>query len=269
MNAEIKTIGIQRYRFNVEQYSRMAEAGIVPRGSDVELLEGVVMDLSPTVGNRCHPSLKGGVTRFLNEVSGLDTEFDTRIHKYTFDEYHEMGEAGIFKTGDRVELIDGEIVLMPPIGSSHAAGTARCTRIFTMAVGERAIVWAQNPVHLPDGGEPEPDIALIRPRPDYYQSSLPASSDVLLAVEVSDTTARFDRSVKVPLYALNGIRETWLLLLSEETIEVFRDPGTEGYQRTMRFHRGESLSPEAIPDLQFSVDELLGLVPIADQIEEP
>ncbi len=258
MDAETDSSGISRYQFNVEQYYRMAEVGILPAGPGVELLEGVVWDKSPMVRNRCHPALKGGVTRFLSELAGLDREFDAQIHKYSPEEYHAMGDEGILSAGERVELIEGEIVLMPPIGSPHAAGTARCARIFTLAVGDRAVVWTQNPVRLPAGGEPEPDLALLRPRPDFYHSNLPTPSEVFLAVEVSDTTARFDRSVKVPLYALSGIPETWLLLLGEEAIEVYRRPRPDGYQTMMRFRRGESISPEEFPDLQFPVDELLG-----------
>ena len=269
MSAEIATNGVERYRFNIEQYSKMAEVGILPQDPGVELLQGVVWDRSPLVRNRCHPALNGGVTRFLNELAGLDSGFDAQIHKYTPEEYHVMGKAGILSSQDRVELIEGEIVLMPPIGSPHASGTARGTRIFTLAVGDRAVVWNQNPVRLPHGGEPEPDIALLRPRSDFYQAGLPVPADILLAVEVSDTTARFDRGVKVPLYALNGISETWLFLLSEDLIEVHRRPRTDGYQTIMRFHRGELLSPEALPDLQFSVDELLGPASGANQNEEP
>ena len=127
MDNEANGGGVSRYRFNVDQYYKMAEAGILPWEGSEELLAGAVWDRSPLVRNRCHPSLDGGVTRFLNEMEGIAEEFDACIHKYTAEEYQEMGKAGILTSDDRVELIDGEIVLMPPMLSpARCVGELEC-----------------------------------------------------------------------------------------------------------------------------------------------
>ncbi len=186
MDNETNDGGVSRYKFNVDQFYKMAEVGILPWEGREELLAGVVWDRSPLVRNRCHPSLNGGITRFLNELEGISEEFDAHIHKYTAEEYQEMGMAGILTLDDRVELIDGEIVLMPAMLSPHAAAVARNSSFFVRLLGDdQAVVWSQLPIRFLDNGEPEPDLALLKPRPDFYRNSLPTNRDALLAVEMS------------------------------------------------------------------------------------
>ena len=177
---------------------------------------------------------------------------------FTVDEYHRMAEAGILGEDDRVELIEGEIVEMTPIGSRHAAVVDRLNRLFSRRAGEHVIVRVQNPIRLGERSEPQPDVTLLRFREDFYASSHPGPEDVLLVVEVAETSAEYDRRVKVPLYARFGIPEAWLVDLEGEAVEVYRDPSPEGYRRAEILRRGSRLSPSSFPDLELSVDEILG-----------
>jgi Uma2 family endonuclease len=176
---------------------------------------------------------------------------------FTVEEYHRMAEAGILSEDDRVELIEGELVTMSPIGSRHAACVARLTALLFPVEG-RGILWVQNPIRLGARSEPQPDVTLLRYRPDFYASAHPGPEDVLLVVEVAETSADADRSLKIPLYARYGIPEAWLVDLLEERIEIYRHPTPQGYRSLHIAHRGETVSPTALPDLELSVDEILG-----------
>ena len=181
------------------------------------------------------------------------------IHRFTVKDYHRMAEAGIFQEDDRVELLEGEIVEIPPIGPGHASGVNRLLNSFLSLQGERkAIVSIQNPIHLGGHSEPQPDVALLNPHPDFYSQSHPAPQDVLLVVEVMESSADYDREVKVPLYARFGIRETWLVDLDARLIEVYRNPTPQGYQLVQRFQPGQQVSPQAFPELPLAVDDILG-----------
>jgi Uma2 family endonuclease len=178
--------------------------------------------------------------------------------RFTVDEYRRMLEGGILAEDDRVELINGEIVEMAPIGSRHAACVKRLNNLFSRQVGDRAVVGVQDPVRLDEYSEPQPDLTLLRPRPDYYAGGHPGPEDVLLVVEVAETSAEYDRQIKVPLYARAGIREVWLVDLAASAVEVYREPTPEGYRQVRRFGRGETLSPEALPDINLALDDILG-----------
>ena len=178
--------------------------------------------------------------------------------RFTVDEYHRMAEAGILGEDDRVELLDGEVVEMTPIGPRHAGGVNRLNRIFTARLGERAVVCVQNPIVLGRHWEPQPDLVLLRPRDDFYTGAHPRPGDVLLTVEIAETSLEGDRRVKVPAYARSGVPEAWLLDLPGDRLEAHRDPGPEGYRDVRALARGERVAPEALPDLELSVDELLG-----------
>ena len=178
--------------------------------------------------------------------------------RFTVDEYYRMAEAGILREDDRVELLDGEIVEMTPIGPGHAGQVNCLTRIFTSRLGDRAIVSVQNPVILGTHWEPEPDFVLLRPRLDDYRTAHPRPADVLLVVEVADTSLARDRKIKLPAYAAAGVPEVWILNLREERIEVYRDPAADGYRDVRRWGRGTRLAPRAFSDLELSVDEVLG-----------
>ncbi len=176
---------------------------------------------------------------------------------FTVEEYHRMAEAGILSEDDRVELIEGELIAMSPIGSRHAAAVARLTALLSR-IGGWGIVWVQNPVRLGPHSEPQPDVALLRYRPDFYASAHPGPEDVLLIVEVAETSADYDRTVKIPLYARHGIPEAWLVDLTEEHVEIYRQPGPEGYRGRRIARRGETVSPILIPGLTVAIEEILG-----------
>ncbi len=178
--------------------------------------------------------------------------------RFTLDEYHRMGEAGIFTEDDRVELIDGEVVQMTPIGPRHASCVARLTRLLVRAVGDRAIVWAQNPARVPPDSEPQPDVALLAPRPDFYGSAHPGPNDMLLIIEVSESSLDYDRGVKRSLYARAAIAEFWIVDLKGQAIEICREPAGPQYRGTRRAQRGDTLSPQAFPDVTIRVDDILG-----------
>jgi len=176
---------------------------------------------------------------------------------FTAGEYHRMAQAGILHEDDRVELIEGEIVEMAPIGSRHAACVIRLTQLFSQYSGEVFLVNVHNPISLSEHSEPQPDVTLLRPRSDYYADSHPGPEDILLVIEVCDTCADYDRGVKVPLYGRSGIGEVWLVDLAGESIEVYRSPNPEGYDQVQRIQLGQPLGPEALPDLVVGAADIL------------
>jgi Uma2 family endonuclease len=179
---------------------------------------------------------------------------------FTVGEYERMGELGLFHEDDRVELIEGEIIEMAPIGSRHAACVDRLNRLLTAAVGDRAIVRVQSPVRLGERSEPQPDLAVLRPRPDFYASAHPGPPDVLLLVEVADTTVAWDTEVKVPLYAAGGVPATWVVDLAGGGVHLFSDPGAPGYRRVRRALPGDALALDALPGVSLPGVSL----PVAD-----
>jgi Uma2 family endonuclease len=176
--------------------------------------------------------------------------------RFTVHDYHRMGEAGILHEDDRVELIEGELVEMAAIGTHHFSCVNRLNRLLVMSVGDEAIVSVQNPVRLNERTEPQPDLTVIRPRD--YAESLPFPEDVLLLIEVSDTTLAYDRNVKLPLYSRAGIGEVWIANLPAETIEQHTAPSANGYRHTEHKRRGQKLRPAALPNLTPTVDEIFG-----------
>jgi Uma2 family endonuclease len=177
---------------------------------------------------------------------------------FNVTEYYRMAAAGVFTEDDRVELIEGEIIEMNPIGSRHAACVGRLTKIFERSAGDRVIVWVQNPVQIGDYSEPLPDVALLKPRDDFYAQAKPQPTDVLLIIEVSDSSVEYDRDIKLPLYARAGIPEMWLVNLPQETIEIYSQPLAEKYQEIRVVKRGESLTPKSLPPLTIDADVILG-----------
>ncbi len=176
---------------------------------------------------------------------------------FSIAEYHYMTEIGILKENDRVELIEGEIINMAAIGSHHAACVDRLNRLFVTDLGEKAIVRIQSPFTIGDFSEPEPDIALLKPCKNFYAKAHPGPEDVLLIIEVSDTTLDYDRNFKIPLYARAGIREAWIINLQETYIEVYSTPSKQGYKMLRKYYEGDILTVSSFPDIKIAVDELL------------
>lgn len=179
-------------------------------------------------------------------------------YSFTVAEYERMGEVGIFSEDDRVELVCGEVIQMSPIGERHAACVGFLTQLITLRLRRSAIVWVQNPLRLDNYSEPQPDIAVLKPRADFYRQSKPTPADVLLVIEVSDTTLEYDRKVKVPLYASAGIPETWLVNLPGERIKIYADPAEGAYQTVTSYARGEEVQSRSLAALRVGVAEVLG-----------
>jgi Uma2 family endonuclease len=196
------------------------------------------------------PKAKGTLT-FLDSLP---------IRRFSVEEYHRIVEAGILGEDERVELIDGRILKMSPIGSQHAAYVSFLNRKLR-AIEETVIVRIQDPIILDDETEPQPDIAVVKFKANAYADSHPRSEDVLLLIEVADTSLEEDRLIKLPRYAASGVPEVWIFSLIENIVEVYHEPlilanGIPGYRRRMDFRPGEFLSPEAFPDLKIEIPEL-------------
>ncbi|MBY0492873.1 MAG: Uma2 family endonuclease [Cyanobacteria bacterium] len=177
--------------------------------------------------------------------------------RFDADEYQRMGRAGILTEDDRVELIDGEIITMTPIGPRHNAAVDRANRTLVGVVGNLAIVRVQGSVRLDVWSEPEPDLVLLRPVPDFYASRLPGPGDILLIIEIAESTVDYDTEVKASLYAAADVREYWLANLTTGTVTRFSAPSGGAYQRRQQHRAGESIAPDALPGCSILVDALL------------
>lgn len=177
---------------------------------------------------------------------------------FTVDEYYRMAQVGILGPEERVELLEGRIFALPPKTPPHASTVTMMNQLFHQNLGGTAIVSVHNPVRLDRYSEPEPDVSLLEPREDFYASRHPGPDDALLLVEVADTTADSERSVKIPLYAGAGIPEVWLVNLPAGRIEVYRKPGGGAYAEVTSVSRSKTLTPLLLPDAQLSVADVLG-----------
>jgi Uma2 family endonuclease len=197
---------------------------------------------------------------------GLDSQVSLRGGRpvsvkhwaFTVDDYMRMLEAGILTEDDPIELIDGEIIEMSPIGDLHAATVKKGNAVFSRLIGQRAIVSVQDPIRLDNYSEPQPDLALLKPRNDYYAQAKPTPAAVFLVVEVADSSVQFDRNVKVPLYARALIPLVWLVDLTAGVIEVYSQPANGVYQSVQTARRGDRLTIDSLPGLAIMVDDILG-----------
>src|SRR5277367_2877145 len=174
-------------------------------------------------------------------------------HRLDVGAYYRMAEAGILSQPQRVELIDGDVFDMNPIGSPHAAVTRRLEQRFARAVADGIVlVSVQNPLRLDSHNEPQPDFVVLAPRPDAYAASHPGAGDALLVVEVSDSSLDHDRKTKLPVYARCGVLEVWIVDLSGRSVEVYRDPTEGRYATSSRTTRG-ALTPARVPAVTIDV----------------
>ena len=183
---------------------------------------------------------------------------ELRRRLFTVEDYYGMARAGILDEDDRVELIEGEILEMAAIGSRHAACVNRLNQLLSGTAGDGVIVSVQNPVRLSDLSEPQPDLAVLRPREDFYEGAHPGPDDVLLIVEVALTTLEFDREVKAPLYARAGVPELWIVNLEDRALEVYREPSEGRYRTVQRMGPQDSVSPESLPSVTVRLEKVLG-----------
>ena len=179
--------------------------------------------------------------------------FTPTRYKWTVDDYHKLGEAGILTEDSRVELIEGELIEMAPIHGPHMGTVNRLNKMLVLAVGDHAVVSVQNPVTLPPYSEPQPDFTILRLGAGMPASGVPHCDDVLLLIEVADTTVRYDRSTKLKLYAKEGIAEYWIVNLQRGCIEVYRDRTTDGYSVSTELWPGDFASPQALTTVKLDV----------------
>jgi len=178
--------------------------------------------------------------------------------RFTVDDYHRMGDAGILSPSDRVELIDGEIVSKPVIGPRHAASVDRTTRVLVTAVGTSAIVRVQGAVRLDLFHEPEPDIVLLRPRRDFYATGHPGPTDILLVIEFAESSIDYDRGIKARVYAQSRLIEYWIVDLNEDVVHAHAEPSNGVYRAVTSYRRGRSLAPRSLPSCAIATVDLLG-----------
>ena len=176
---------------------------------------------------------------------------------FSADDYQFLGEIGILHEDDRIELIDGEIVVMSPIGDRHGSCVDRLNHLFVGGVKGQAIVRVQGSFRLDTRSEPQPDIALLRPRDDFYARAHPAPDDILLLVEVANSSLEDDRKKAREKYAKRGIPELWIANLRDEVVEHYRNPTPDGYEDVEIFNRGDTISPSLLPDVELAVDDIL------------
>ncbi len=182
--------------------------------------------------------------------------------RITTDRYQKMVATGVLTKYDRIELIEGEMLNMAPIGPKHATVADRLARLFMLAVHDAAIVSCGRPVNLGDFSDPQPDVMLLKPRPDDYSNAHPNAADVLLLIEVSDSTLSFDQSTKLAqstklsLYARYGVSEYWVVDVEGKRIVVYREPAAKGYVRKLEFSAPNAISPQAFPDVEVAVREI-------------
>lgn len=178
-------------------------------------------------------------------------------HLTDIDEWHKMGAAGVFSENNHIELIDGEILDMAPIGFNHAGHLNRINKLFTILVADYADTSVQNPLQLSDFSEPEPDFMLLKPNADFYCTRHPNADDVLLLIEVSDTTLNYDQNKKLHLYARHNIPEYWILNLNDNCLEVYRKPHREVYGEKTTLQAGDNIVLSQLPHININVAAIL------------
>ncbi len=266
----------ERRRFTVDDCRAMVKAGILAPEEKVELRNGEIFvcrasaqyrtiadhDAGPAAGATSADDvvLASVDTWQGGEVIGklgkaLGAEYAPR--RFTVEEYYAMVEAGILAPDERVELLAGEIIKMAPIGSRHAYSVTRFTEVFFEQLGRRVTIRVQNPVRIATGNEPEPDIAILRRKDDGYAYEHPGAEDVILLVEVADSSVEFDRRHKLPVYAMHGIPEVWLGDINTRIVEVYDEPIAGGYARMKVYGSDDSLVSETFTGLLIPVSEVM------------
>ena len=257
ITAEPRPDGIESHpprlrRFNADEYMKLVEIGILaaPRCHHVELMDGEILVKGPD----SHP---GCFTE--EDIAALPDPWYPPRYRFTVDDFMKMAEAGIFAEAERVELMDGDVIEMSPIGNQHEANTAGSHRFLApLFVEGRAVLRVQGHVLLNDDSRPQPDIALLKWRDDLYRYESPVPEDVLLLIEVSDSTLSYDRGRKVARYAESGIPEVWIENIPARVLEAYSNPADGEYTQSRIYQPGETISPQAFPDLELPVSQLVG-----------
>jgi len=178
--------------------------------------------------------------------------------KFRISDYHRMAETGILSENERIELIAGDIVTMIPVGSQHTSCVKSLKQILTTMLADTVIVWVQNPICLGEYSEPEPDVALLKPRPDLYTEHHPTSTDVFLIVEVTEQALDYERDIKLPVYAQAGIGEVWLVNVKDLQVEVYTRPAGQEYDMYRKFYQEHTITSVIFPNLRIPVETIFG-----------
>lgn len=190
-------------------------------------------------------------------IGDSEMAVDYKTRKFTADEYHAMAEAGILGPGERVELIEGEIVEMAPIGPRHSGRHVRLNKLLVIRFGDSALVQPHGSVRLSNLTEPEPDVILLYPKDDFYESGIAKPPDVIGLIELSDSSLSFDRGRKAQIYARARVPEYWIVNLVDDRLEIHREPNDLGYAQVTVPARDERVAFEALPEIDFAVEDFL------------
>ena len=219
------------------------------------------IETEAVVSDKHADGLRADIGVRLQMVQGIRQEIiamlASKARGFSVDDYYHLADVGILHEDDRVELIDGDIVVMTPISGPHASSVKALNREFALKVGDRAIVSVQDPVRLNDNTEPQPDIALLRYRDDLYATGHPTPGDIFLLVEVAESSVRYDRNDKLPRYAQADVPEVWIANLPNDSVERYSNPIDGEYRDLCRFRRGDRISPALLPDVEVRVDDIL------------
>jgi Uma2 family endonuclease len=191
----------------------------------------------------------------------MNAAFTPTRTRITTNRYQMMVATGVLTKYDRIELIEGDMLDMAPIGTRHSAITSRLTELFVLAVSRSATVVVGGPVNLGEFSEPQPDLMLLKRRADFYSGKIPESADVLLLIEVSDSSLAFDQGVKLNLYARYGVAEYWVVDVEGKRVVTYREPAAKAYGCTLEFTAADTVTPQAFPDITIAVGEIFGQAP--------
>jgi Uma2 family endonuclease len=183
----------------------------------------------------------------------MSAVFTPTRHKLSVEDYHKLGEVGILTEDSRVELIEGELIDMAPIGGAHMGLVNRLNRLLVPAVGDLGVVSIQNPIALPPDSEPQPDVAILKPGADSAGATVPGPDDVLLLIQVADSTLAYDRNTKLRLYAKAGVAEAWIVNVQAKCVEVYRERAADGYREKIEMGLGDVVAPFSLPTVQLRV----------------
>lgn len=179
------------------------------------------------------------------------------LYRFTVEDYHQLISAGNLTRTDRIELINGELTIMPPIGPEHSSHTRLITNTLPQKLPPATMLQMNEPITIPRHSEPQPDAAVVKSRPDHYRHSHPQPKDVLLVIKVADTSASFDANVKSRLYGKAGIPEFWLVDVKERSLRVFTDPFVRGYRTVREFTGKDRVKCGSVSGLTVRVADLL------------
>ena len=244
---------LSRHRFDVDEYYRMREFGILKPDARVELIEGQIIDQTACTAND-DSAMRPRESRAMDAVPDSWVPY----HRFTVDEYHRMAEVGVLEADARVELIEGEIIDMASMGSWHCGTVDWLTDMLFGCLREHSNIRTQGVVRLSRFSEPQPDVALLKRRADFYRSAHPGAPDTLLIVEVSDSSLRKDQLVKIPLFAHFGVPEVWIVDVMHERLHFYRSPRDGEYTEVSSTEKPGFVELAALPDVTVDLSDLFG-----------